>query len=419
MYSDQNDKTVDKENPFYKLYGHAHESIYQDLTTIIPHHFFTFKDFCPTTSSLHPNTSEVIEYLQKYASHFDIEKYIEFDTAVVEVARADSDKWAVTTTRDNASKQQLFDYVVVCNGHNSIPYVPLESVKGLDKFGGTVMHSHNFRKPDSEEFEGKNVLFVGIKWSGMDLMYQFLDNKRLNGAVKFKKLILNVKEPERISKSDNFKKFYDDGSVVVKIGEKLELKKDSVIFEDGSEEKVDTILFCTGYKFKFPFLDKADLISYDADNRYYGPLYQKIFSINDPTLMFAGQGDSNALIQVVMEKQIIVIKNFIAGYLKMPPFEEMHESLNEDLKHFESLGIRNFYKGSVSYQLKYIEELRDLLKTNNIEPSCANQKFNTGLMNMIKIFGETLKDANFIDFKNYPYQDCLNGDFEFDSSDYF
>ena len=45
-------------------YAHSHESLYNELTTIIPKHFFTFKDFPPKLDKLHYTHAEMLEYLK-------------------------------------------------------------------------------------------------------------------------------------------------------------------------------------------------------------------------------------------------------------------------------------------------------------------------------------------------------------------
>lgn len=46
-----------------------------------------------------------------------------------------------------------------------------------------------------------------------------------------------------------------------------------VTFQDGwREESIDAVVFATGYKFSFPFLEASKLISV-SDNRYGSPLW--------------------------------------------------------------------------------------------------------------------------------------------------
>ena len=204
VYNENNDETRDKDDKFYELYGHTHESIYQDLTTIVPIYFLVYKDFPPKIKDrVHFTHKEVLEYLQDYTKHFELEKYISFNTSVLEVTKSTEGKWKVTIEKNGENSEEIFDYVVVCNGHNSVPFYPEKDIKNLKSFTGKVMHAHDFRKPDTEDFDNKNILFVGMRWSGQDLLYQFTDLKRIRSFIDdpTKKLEIPLEE----SRSD-FKK---------------------------------------------------------------------------------------------------------------------------------------------------------------------------------------------------------------------
>jgi dimethylaniline monooxygenase (N-oxide forming) len=57
-----------------------------------------------------------------------------------------------------------------------------------------------------------------------------------------------------------------------------------ITFEDGSRENFDAIVYATGYKTTFPFLDKSTFVS-ETDTTY---LYRRMISIKHPGLIFAG-----------------------------------------------------------------------------------------------------------------------------------
>jgi len=325
--------------------------------------------------------------------------------------------WKIVTQKGDEQTTNYFDYVLVCNGHNSVPYYPKE-VSGLENFEGNIIHSHNFRKPDCEEFYGR-TLFVGSRWSGLDLLYQFVDNKRLGGEVDFNQIFITVPDPDYLSCSDNFKPFFENGRIKIKKGKDLHFSGKNVIFEDGSEEEIDTVLFCTGYQYKFPFLKDKGLITTGEDGRFFEPLYLKLFNINDPTLMFPGLSDGNPLIQVVMEKQIIVIKYFIEGKLILPYFEDMLKDLYKDKLKCSKVGLRKFFKGSVNQQWEYINLLQQLLKNNMVEKTSLNTSFNNTLKDLIEIFRDTVAKGNFIDFKEYDYKQIIPDGFEYDTTEYF
>lgn len=64
----------------------------------------------------------------------------------------------------------------------------------------------------------------------------------------------------------------------------LDAKTGQVHFTDGSSiDRVDHILFATGYDFSFPFLPHLKSV-----HKRIPGLYQHIFKIDDPTLAFIG-----------------------------------------------------------------------------------------------------------------------------------
>ena len=63
------------------------------------------------------------------------------------------------------SSSDIFDYVIVANGHFSVPFIP--EYPGMKAFPGRIMHSHDFR--DAEEFRDKNVVILGSSYSAEDV----------------------------------------------------------------------------------------------------------------------------------------------------------------------------------------------------------------------------------------------------------
>ena len=59
---------------------------------------------------------------------------------------------------------------------------------------------------------------------------------------------------------------------------------ETIRFTDGSEEEIDVVVYCTGYKISFPFFDE-DLIS-APDNQI--PLYRRVVDPEHPGLYFIG-----------------------------------------------------------------------------------------------------------------------------------
>ncbi|KAM4064382.1 flavin-binding monooxygenase-like domain-containing protein [Hirsutella rhossiliensis] len=112
------------------------------------------KDYPPYLSG-----TQVAEYFQSYAKHFDLERHIHFNTTVHKVVRDEAeDAWQVHLTGSGGDAVARFDKVVVGTGSQTSPVWP--RMPGRDKFQGIVMHGQNYRSP--EQFAGKRVLVVGI-----------------------------------------------------------------------------------------------------------------------------------------------------------------------------------------------------------------------------------------------------------------
>uniref|UniRef100_M8CBT0 Flavin-containing monooxygenase n=1 Tax=Aegilops tauschii TaxID=37682 RepID=M8CBT0_AEGTA len=51
-----------------------------------------------------------------------------------------------------------------------------------------------------------------------------------------------------------------------------------VEFADGSSVVADTVIYCTGYTYSFPFLDTAGAVTIDSDGYVVGPLFEHVLS---------------------------------------------------------------------------------------------------------------------------------------------
>jgi len=107
---------------------------------------------------------QVLEYLHLYASHFELYKYIHFNTSVVQVSKSEnyevSGQWIVKYCTEGLEvKSMVFDSVLVCSGHLWCPSWP--SFHGMELFEGVQMHSHSYK--NHEDFKDKKVLVVGMQ----------------------------------------------------------------------------------------------------------------------------------------------------------------------------------------------------------------------------------------------------------------
>jgi hypothetical protein len=101
------------------------------------------------------------------------------------------------------------------------------------------------------------------------------------------------------------------------------LLQDRVHFVDESEEMLDRIIYCTGYRISLPFLSSS-LVS--ATGRDF-PLYRRIVPPNVRGLFFAGFVDAPGGLLPVVEAQGEWIAAVVARQLLLPPQERMRQAM--------------------------------------------------------------------------------------------
>ena len=112
------------------------------------------------------------------------------------------------------------------------------------------------------------------------------------------------------------------GDVVVKPAID-QLSGSSVHFMDGSEERIDRIVYATGYRINLPYLSSL-IVS--ADGRDL-PLYRRMVRPGLPGLYFAGFVDAPGGLLPVVETQGQWIAAAITGQLRLPPPERMWQAI--------------------------------------------------------------------------------------------
>mmetsp|Transcript_37836 Transcript_37836/g.43474 ORF Transcript_37836/g.43474 Transcript_37836/m.43474 type:complete len:108 (+) Transcript_37836:209-532(+) len=102
--------------------------MYKNLECNVPKYMMRFKDFKDDFEEVYLTNHQEYSHLVNYMKHFDVEKYIQYNTAAlnVEVNHGDESPkhWKVTTASSVGGEEahEYFDYVIVGNGHNSVPY---------------------------------------------------------------------------------------------------------------------------------------------------------------------------------------------------------------------------------------------------------------------------------------------------------
>ena len=97
----------------------------------------------------------------------------------------------------------------------------------------------------------------------------------------------------------------------------------TVRFADGSEEEIDLVVYCTGYKITFPFLDPEVFAA--PDNRM--PLYRRVVSVEHPGLYFIGFVQPLGPIMPIAEAQSEWVADLLAGRAALPSAAEMRSEI--------------------------------------------------------------------------------------------
>ncbi|KAF2118132.1 putative dimethylaniline monooxygenase [Lophiotrema nucula] len=119
----------------------------------------------------HLSQPQFQEYMEGYAKHFDLLKDVVFGASVEDARRNESDtKWRLAMTVNGEERVEEFDKVAFCHGYQTKAKMP--KLEGSNIFEGVVMHAQQFRSAD--EFEGKNVIVLGMSSTVSDIINNLL-----------------------------------------------------------------------------------------------------------------------------------------------------------------------------------------------------------------------------------------------------
>jgi len=137
----------------------------------VPKQFYEFPDFPFQAVKFgdFPTGAQTQQYIEDYAKHFDVLKFVKLKTSVKELkARADGKKgWTFVVQEEGGQeREEGFDFAVVCTGMYSAPK-NMPTYEGGDKFDGKVIHSSEYLSQDLAK--GKKVVVVGGCKSAIDI----------------------------------------------------------------------------------------------------------------------------------------------------------------------------------------------------------------------------------------------------------
>ncbi|XP_026439804.1 flavin-containing monooxygenase FMO GS-OX-like 4 isoform X2 [Papaver somniferum] len=333
-----------------------HTSLYKNLRTNLPRESMGFRDYPFVTKDgndqrdnrRYPGHKEVLNYLEDFANDFKLIELIRFETEVFHVGLLKDDdkdgkKWVVRSAQkmrggagDGEAVDEVFDGVVVCNGHYTEPNIA--EIPGIDEWPGKQMHSHNYRVP--EPFLDQVVVVIGTSASGQDISRDIAEAAK---EVHIAGRSLTEGVPTRLPGHENMwlhsmiESAHDDGRV---------------IFQDGSSVTADVILHCTGYKYHFPFLETNNIVIVD-ENRV-GPLYKHVFPpLLAPGLSFIGL-PWKVIPFPLSELQSKWVAGVLSGRISLPSQEEMMADVEAFYLELEAAGLpKRFTHNMSDYQFEY------------------------------------------------------------------
>jgi trimethylamine monooxygenase len=318
----------------------VHGSMYRYLWSNGPKECLEFADYSfeehfgrPIPS--YPPRAVLHDYIAGRVEKSGVRKYIRFCTPVRWVSYSEATGKFTVTAKDLAKDEhqtEEFDYVVVANGHFSVPNVPY--FEGMERFPGRVMHSHDFRAAD--EFARKRVLIIGGSYSAEDIGIQCHKYGAKSVIFSYRTKPMGFDWPESLSERPLL----------------LKLEGNTAYFKDGSTSEVDAIVLCTGYKHHYPFLPD-DLRLKTINCLYPDGLYKGIFWHSNPKLMYLGMQDQYYTFNM-FDAQAWYARDVIMGKIALPDLETQKADIQKWLD--EQAKLTNPFE-AIDFQTDYVRDL--------------------------------------------------------------
>ena len=352
------------------------------------------------------NRNEYLRYLESFAERNDLNRRIRFRTTVTRIARDGREHhWSVVwKDHDGAVRREEFDRVAICSGVHTEPRIP--DVPGIETFDGRIVHSSTFSS--DETLHGERVLVVGLGESGSDVAllaaktadavalssrngpgyvvprtfagrptdldtnrcYHSIPRRHSNNPfLRFKVRIENrylcgSDDREVLAKADEinatrgrspFQRFGTKNTSFIEamlhhgalyLPGIREIRGRSVLFQDGSDFTADRIVFCTGYRARYPFLAECpELAAGGADAR---GLFKRMFhpDVGDEVAWIGLVRPGFGSIPPMAEMQARFFALVAAGQRKLPSKDAMqtdiesHARLDEEQYPDDAQAIR-------------------------------------------------------------------------------
>jgi Flavin-binding monooxygenase-like len=345
-------------------------SAYRSLHINTSRHRMEYADFpMPASYPDFPHHTQIARYFDDYVDHFGLRSRITFETGVEHAARDADGVWQVTL---DSGETRAYDALLVANGHHWDPRWPEPPFPG--HFDGEQLHAHHY--VDNNGFRDRRVLVVGIGNSAMDIAVEssfvaertLISSRRgahivpkymfgkpfdligvspLTPLIPFKvrqalnralyRVAVGRVEDYGLPKPDHklleahptvsadFLNRFAHGELSWKPN-LASLEGDRVRFVDGSEEPIDVIVWCTGYKVTFPFFDEEFISAPDNDL----PLYRRVFKPGLDNLFFIALLQPLGATMPLAEAQGRWVAEYLRGGYELPPHAEMEAHMRRE-----------------------------------------------------------------------------------------
>ena len=274
---------------------------YDSLHLFSPRKFSSFPGYeFPGPAASYPARDEVVDYLRGYASWLGTD--IRTNARVADVT-PDSAGGFTAHLADTGAVSG--DVLIAASGSFANPYIP--QVVGHEEFSGQLLPVAAYRSP--EPFAGKRVVVVGAGNSAVQVGYELAEVADVSLAVRDRvRLVSQVVAGRdlhwwlRLTRADllppGILNRVVTGTPVIDTGRyqqalrtgQLDERRmftaftsDGVVWPNGTRERVDAVIFATGYRPHLPYLDS--LGAFDADG---APRHRHGISTRVPGLGFLG-----------------------------------------------------------------------------------------------------------------------------------
>lgn len=373
---------------------------YKNLSIISSRRFTRFKDWeFDDATPRFPTHRDMARYVHGYAEHFGVLERTRFRTPVASVEplfeKGAAGRWRVTT---EAGDHEDHDAVAVATGHLN---EPLHVARFRDDFGGTYLHSSQYREADP--FVDQRVCVVGVGNSGVDIasdVCRVADRTVLvarSGVVIQPKVVfgiawsdiaiglrkrwipnavrqrimnaliyavhgdlrrLGIQRPAgrtHPTLSESIIADIEYNRVQVKPGIRA-IDGRTVTFEDGSSEAFDVLVGATGYRVHLPFLDES-IVPVTGN---HVDLFKRMFVPDWPGLAFVGMLNPLSTLNRIFEEQAELLVDVVAGRVPFPSPEEMWADIEDKNRRAAAI-----YTDSPRHEMEepdflYVEELHSL-----------------------------------------------------------